>query len=118
LAAAERVVEVRFAVPVLLAERDPRFAALFFAAVFLPVDALLDVFFAADFFAVDFLLADFLAVEVFAVDFLAVDFLAVDFFPAAFLAVDFLPPFAPPSCLFTVAQARRPASLLLSPFSS
>ena len=94
------------------------------------------VFFAVDLRAVDFLPVDFLAVDFLPVDFLAVDFLAVDFLAVDFLAVDFravffaaffvdffaarLPvaffPFAPPSCLLTVAQAMRSAALLERPF--
>jgi hypothetical protein len=91
-------------------------------------------FLADDFLAEDFLAEDFLAEDLFEGDFLEVDFFDDDFFEEDlpeeddfdfedFFAPleplrplpDFLPP---PDCLFTVAQARRSASLSETPRSS
>jgi hypothetical protein len=97
-----------------LAARDVVFfAALFFAAALRAGDFLAGAFRAlappADFF--DAVLR--------AVDCLALDFFAADFLVAARRGCLALGPgFAPPSCLFTVAQARRSASSLDTPRSS
>ncbi|MFC4728318.1 hypothetical protein [Coralloluteibacterium thermophilus] len=94
--------------------------AAFFDAVFLAAG-----FFVVDVLAADFFAAVFFVVDVFAALFRALDFFAVDFFVAERPDEDVrapllpLPPaLPPPSCLFTVAQARRSASSSGTPRSS
>jgi hypothetical protein len=87
--------------------------ATFFVALRAPVLR------AVDFFVAVFRAGDLRAVDVFAAVFRAPDFFEAAFFVAArrgCLALG--PDLAPPSCLFTVAQARRSASSLDTPRSS
>ncbi|HSX61024.1 MAG TPA: hypothetical protein VLF18_12545 [Tahibacter sp.] len=104
------------------------FAAGRRAVDFFVADLRAVVFFAVDFRAVGLRAVAFFAVDFRAADCRAVDFLAVDFFAVAFFAallrvlrlgcLAFGPGFAPPSCLLTVAQARRSASFFDTPRAS
>lgn len=84
----------------------------FALAVVRPEDFAVEAFFDAD------RLVDALRVAVFLVpDFFAAEVLDVDFLRAVFLAVA-AGPFAPPSCLLTVAHARLAAVFFETPFFS
>jgi hypothetical protein len=93
--------------------------AAFFAAAEREAD-LRAVFAAGDVLAGDLRAPDWRAPGVLAADFLAETFFAVDFFAVDFFAAGFSEegPFAPPSCLFTVAHARFAATFFETPFSS
>ena len=72
---------------------------------------------AAAFCPADSALADVPAADFFAADFLVAPFFDVGFLRAVFLTVA-AGPFAPPSCLFTVAHARLAAVFFETPFFS